>query len=216
MVHTKRHAMPKHWPVARKGTTFVVTPNHSPKKGVPILVVLRDMLKIAKNRKEVKKAMKDKSVLINNRPVRDEKNPALLYDTITLVPSKKAYRLVLALNGKFNLEEISEKEAHHKIAKVEDKKILKGKKIQINLSDGRNYISEGKSSVNDSVVVEFKDKKISKVLPLKEKANVLVVAGKHAGKKGSIEKIMKERKMVKVKSEYEDLNILIKQIMVIE
>ena len=35
----------------------------------------------------------------------------------------------------------------------------------------------------------LKNRKIEKCLPLKEKANVIVFEGKHAGEKGSIEKL---------------------------
>ena len=50
--HLKRQATPKNWPVPRKGTTFIVTPNS---KGLPVLILLRDLLKIAKDRSEVKR-----------------------------------------------------------------------------------------------------------------------------------------------------------------
>ncbi len=216
MSHMKRHEVPKNWPVPRKGTTFVVTPNFGREKGLPILIVLRDVLKIAKNRKEVKRALHEKKILLNGKEVKDEKNSAQLYDVITLVPSKKNYKISLSGNGKFTVEETAEKDSDTKIAKVTGKKTLKKKKVQINLSDGRNFLSEIKCEVNDSVVVDFKGKKIGKILPLKEKANIIVIAGKHAGEKGQIEKIDTERKMVKISNGKERANVLIKQIMVTE
>ena len=44
-------------------------------------------------------------------------------------------------NEKLNIEEIKESEANTKVAKIIEKKMLKGKRIQINLSDGRNFLS---------------------------------------------------------------------------
>jgi small subunit ribosomal protein S4e len=216
MRHLKRHAVPKSWPVTRKGTKFVVKANSNPEKGLPILVLLRDLLKVAQNRKEVKKALIDKNILINGKYAEDEKNTIVLFDIITLIPSKKNYRLDINEKGKFTLEEISEKDSWKKVSKVIGKKVLKNKKSQINLIDGRNFISDIKCSLGDSVLVNFKDKKIEKCIPLNEKARVIVFAGKHSGKKGEIESINKEQKMASIISEDKKINTLLKQLMVIE
>ncbi len=214
MAHLKRQGIPKNWPIKRKGTTFVVKPIS--RKGIPLLLVLRNLLKIAKTRKEVKKAIHRKHLLINNRIVKDEKIGMALFDTLSLVPSKTYYRLGLSEKGKFELEEIKENEANKKIAKIINKKVLKGKKTQLNLSDGGNFLSDIKCSTNDSVLINFKDKKAEKCLPLKEKVKLIVFAGKHAGATGKIQEIHKERKMAVIDNGKEKLNILIKQLMVVE
>lgn len=210
--HQKRQAMPKNWPVPRKGTTFVVKSNHG--NGIPILVALRDMLKVAKTRKEVKIALNTKTVLINQKEVLNDKNGICLYDILTLTPSKTNYKMSLSNKGKFDLVKIDEKDAQEKIAKVNDKKILKGKKVQLNLSDGFNMTSDVACNVNDSVVISFKDKKITSCLRLMEKANALIVAGKHAGTPGIITSVDNGRKMVEIEADGVKINALIKQIMV--
>jgi small subunit ribosomal protein S4e len=215
-MHLKRQKIPKNWPIPRKGTKYVVRPNYNIKEGVPILIILRDILKLAQNRKEVKKVIHLKHILLNNKVVIDEKNNALLFDTITIIPSKKYYRIELSEKGKFYVKEIKETETNKKISKIIDKKILKGKKTQLNLSDGRNFISDIKCNVRDSVLLNFKSKKIEKCLPLKEKAKVIVFGGKHSGKKGIIKKINTERKIVELNIDKETINVLIKQLMVIE
>lgn len=209
----KRQMVPKSWPVPRKGSTFVVKPISGE---IPVLIILRDILKIAQNRKEVKKAIHMNNVLINGRAIREDKVGMSLFDSLTIVPSKKSYRIDLAQNGKFRVIEIDEKNAGKKIAKVVNKKTLKGKKVQLNLNDGNNFLSEVKCGTNDSVVVDFKSKKIEKCLELKDKAEVIVFAGKHAGKKGIIEKLKLERKMASVKIGDDKINVLIRQLMVIE
>lgn len=213
-MYLKRHKAPKHWPIKRKGTTYVVRANSNLKQGIPILIILRDLLKVAENRKEVKKIIYHKFLLLNNRLVKDEKNSATLFDVITLIPSKESYRLELSNKGIFELKKIQEKEATKKISKITNKKILKGKKVQLNLSDGRNYLSDIKCKVNDSVLIDFKNDKIEKCLTFAEKKEVVVFAGKHAGKIGVIKKISFEKKMVEIDMDKEKINVLIKQIMV--
>jgi len=215
-MHLKRQKVPKSWPIHRKGTKYVVRPTFNIKNGVPVLIFLRDMLKVAQNRKEVKIALHNKHVLLNDKPVKNEKNSILLFDKINLVPAKKYYNLSLSEHGKFEAEEIKESEAHQKITKIINKKILKNKKTQLNLIDGINSISEIKCAMSDSIIFDFKQKKIIKVLQLKEKSKVIVFAGKHTGKKGTIKKINSEKKMVELDFNGEKISVLIKQLMIIE
>jgi len=216
MSHLKRQEVPKKWPIERKGSVYVVSPNFNVGEGIPVLVVLRDMLKLAQNRNEVKKIIHSKQVFVNDKAAGDEKNNILLFDNISIPTMKKYYKMELSEKGKFYLEEIKESESHKKIAKIINKKTLKGKKTQLNFGDGRNLLSDLKCSVNDSVIINFKDKKIEKGLPLKEKVKVIIFAGKHAGEKGEISEINAESKTAKVNTKGKELNILIKQLMVTE
>lgn len=213
----KRQMVPKNWPINRKGNTWVVRPKSNLNSGIPLLFVLRDMLKLAQNRKEVKKALNNKDILLNGKVVKDEGNSVTLFDVITVIPEKGNYKLTLNDKGKFMMEKINEKEADYKIAKIMNKKMLKGKETQINLQDGRNLFFKEKCKTNDSVRINLKDKKIDKCLSLKEKSEVLVFGGKHAGKKGKIEKINEKEKVAEINtSNKEKINVLIKHLIVIE
>lgn len=214
--HLTRREAPKKWPIERKGTAYIVRPKFSVKEGLPLLIVMREIMGIAQNRREAKKILHERKILVNCKPAKDEKNTVLLFDTLNVIPMKKCYRLELSENGKFYLEEIKESESTRKIAKIINKKRLKGKKTQLNLSDGRNFISDLKCSTNDSVLINLKENKIEKHLPLKEKAKVIIFLGKHVGERGEIIEIIKERAMAKIKSNSKEINILINQLMVTE
>ncbi|MFA5953783.1 MAG: KOW motif-containing protein [Candidatus Pacearchaeota archaeon] len=213
MKHLKRNNAPKAWPIKRKGTKLVLK---SDSKGLPVLIAIRDVLKIAKNRSEVKKAIHKKEILLCNKPVKGEKEMLRIFDTLTIVPSKKNYKLILSEFGKFDLEEIKDSEKSKKISKIDDKKILKKKKTQLNLFDGRNFLTELKCKVNDSVLIDFEKNKIEKCIPFKENSNVFVIGGKHAGKKGVIKKIDNKLKMAEIEVNKISYHILIKQLMVTE
>jgi small subunit ribosomal protein S4e len=169
---------------------------------------------LAQNRREVKKAIHKKDLMVSNKLVADEKKPVELFDTITIIPSKKNYRLSLGENGKYTIEEIAEKDAKSKVSKVIGKKSIAGKKTQINLLDGRNYLSDVKCNVNDSVIIDLEKNTISKVLPVKEKAEVLVIGGKHSGARAKITKLIPERKMVEVDTKENKYNVLIEHLIV--
>ncbi len=213
MSHLKRNSAPKLWPVPRKGTKFVIK---SGEKEMPVVVVLRDVLGIAKTRGEVKKSIFNKNIKVCGREVLDEKHQMKIFDTITIIPAKKTYRMTLTEKGKFSLEEVPEKEATKKIAKIIGKKMLKGKKMQLSLIDGRTFLSETPCKVNDSVLLDLEKKKVEKILPFKIGANMIVIEGKHIGEKGKIKGIDEKLKMVDSEIEGKKVNVLIKQVMILE
>ena len=214
MGHLKRQEASKIWPIERKGTKYIVKPASNNYNGMPVLTVLRDVLKLAQNRKEVKKIIHERKLVLNNTPVKDEKLSMSLFDVLTILPLNKSYRLTVLDNGKFDLKE--EKNIDTKIAKVVKKTKLKENKIQLNLSDGTNFISNVKCKTNDSLIVDLKKKTPSKCLEFKEKANVLVFAGKHIGEEGKVEKIDEEKELAVLKIKDKEVKVLIKQLIVIE
>jgi len=216
-MHIKRSKMPKTWPVPRKGTKFVASSSHASKNGIPLLFVLRDLLKIAKTRKEAKHLILNKDVKVNHKIVRDEVFPLQVFDVLNLEKAGKNYVLQI-VNRKFVLKEVSGKEAGKKVVKIAGKKVLPGKKIQMNLRDGRNYVFDKDFSVGDSAIIDTEKNNIVKVLPLKEGANLEIILGKHAGEKGKLEEIkdLARGKVYRVKLKEQEVELPFKTILVIE
>jgi ribosomal protein S4E len=84
--HLTRESASKKWPIERKGTTYVVRPRENIDEGVPFLIVLREMTKLAQTRREAQRIIHAKQVLTNGKPVRDDKNNMLLFDTLNVIP----------------------------------------------------------------------------------------------------------------------------------
>ena len=187
MAHIKKTQMPNAWPVPRKGKgkRFVAVPSHATSKGISVLFLLRDVLKIVKTRKEARYMTLNGMVKINNTARKDENFPVQVFDTLNLEKAKLNYKLEI-VNRKFKLVEISAKEAETKIVKIIGKKTISKDKIQMNLDDGQNFLTKEKFSVGDSVVLNTVENKIVKILPLKEGAKIEVIVGKHAGEKGEL------------------------------
>lgn len=212
--HQKRRIAPKSWGVPKKGTKYLVKSKGA--DGIPILILVRDLLGLARSAREVKKALNSKGILLNKKQVTDKRNSAFLFDVLTDTLAQKNYRISLDEKGKYFAKEISEKESMHKVSKIADKKILRGKKVQLNLSDGRNYLYEKDCKVNDSALVDFIKKEVVKILPLEKGKKVFVFTGKYAGNSGEVEDINLEDKSLMIKTENDKIQVLIKQAMVIE
>ena len=217
-MHLKRNKIGKFWPVERKGTKYLTVSAHNQNESIPLVVVMRDVLKIVRNKKELQRLINEKSIKINQKEIKETNYPVSLFDTINLLTIKKNYQAILSKNKKMIFEEISEKDAETKIFKVINKKILPGKKIQLNLLQGKNIISKEKIQTGNSLVLNLKDNVIKKIIPIVKGSNVFVMKGKHMGVKGKIESIEEEggKEIAKISSDKEKINVWTKNIIAIE
>lgn len=191
-MHLKKIAMPKSWPFPKKEKKFIVRGRgpHSPKTSIPLMLVLRDLMKQVRTRKETKKILQEGIVLIDNRIIKDEKFSVGIFDRIYIKKLEKFFTLLLTKKGKLKIQEISKEKATKKPCKVIGKKILKKNRIQINLHDGKNFIISKKDvKVGDSVVLDLETNKIIDHLKLDRGTYALVIAGKHVGVSGKISEI---------------------------
>src|SRR3989338_2289672 len=123
MVHLKKNKMPRTWPVQRKKDKFVAVPSHATSKGISILFLLRDILNIAKTRKEAKFMTLNGLVKVNDIIRKNENFPVQVNDSFSLVKSEEYYRLEI-MNKRYTLKKISEKDSQIKIIKILEKNLF--------------------------------------------------------------------------------------------
>ncbi len=187
--HLKRINAPKRWDVLRKSYKFITRPNpgRDLSLNVSLNTVLKELLKKTKTTKESKHLIKEKGVLVNGKKYYDEKFPVGFLDVVGFPSLKEHYRLLVNEKNKLFMLKISEEEARVKLSKVLDKKHLSKEAVQINCSDGRNFIFKSNDSflstvkTNDSFLYTIPDQKIKQVFKLEKGALVYLYKGKHAG-----------------------------------
>lgn len=217
-MHIKRNNMKGFWPIEKKGTKYLAVPTHNQSESVPLVIAMRDVLKLVKSKKELKKVLNEKQIRINDKEIREVNFPVSLFDVLSIPRMKKNYRVLLSKHKKFVFGEISNKEAETKIYKIIGKKMLPGKSIQLNLAHGRNIIFKEKANIGDSAVFNFKENKIVRIIPLEKGGKIFIVKGKHAGYFGKIDDIVERggRKIAKVISDKEKINVWVKNLIVVE
>lgn len=182
----------------RKNRKYVTRPSpgpHGVKKCVTLNALLRDMLNYAKTTKEAKKILDCGDVIINGSVRKDHKFPIGIMDVIAIKKEDKHYRLLYGKGGKFELKHITKEEAHTVPYKVIGKKILKDKKIQLNLYGGKNIlVNDNKYCTGDTVLLDNTNK-ITSHLKLEKGATVYILGGKHVGVKATLEGIHKYGKL---------------------
>ena len=216
MEHINRQNIGKFWAIPRKGTKYLAVATHNKKDSIPLVVVVRDILKLVKNKKELQRLINEKQVQINHKEIRKTNYPVGLFDVINFPLIKKNYKAILSNKKKMVFEEISDKQAESKIFKIINKKILGKGHIQLNLMHGVNVISKEKANTGDSVLLDLKTHKIIKIIPMEKGKEVFVIKGKHAGHKGNISEIIERggKSIAKIISDEGKVNVWIKNIIV--
>ena len=207
--HQKRLSMPKTWNIQRKTHKWSVkaAPGpHSRSKSIPLLLVMRDILKLANSSKEARKILHDGNVMVDGIIRRDYKFPIGVFDILTIPKMDVAYRVVLDRKQRLSLHKIGDSE--NKLCRIDNKTIVKGGNIQLNLHDGSNIISDEYSyHTFDSVLISVPDKKVVKHLVYKPGNLALVIGGTHSGELATIVDVRKTRgsmpNMVSLKSGYD-------------
>jgi small subunit ribosomal protein S4e len=192
--HQKRVASPTSWPVTRKTHAWVVGANagpHSRETGIPLLVVIRDMLKIANNSREAKRIINEGGICVDGIARKDYKYITGLFDIVSLPALNEYYRVLLDDNNRFKL--YKEGPDAYKLCRINNKTVVSKGKVQLNLHDGSNILASNDYKTFDTVLLTLPDRKIAKHLGYKPGNLALVVGGEHSGEIGKIKQIRKVR-----------------------
>ncbi len=190
--HLKRLVAPRSWNIARKERTWTTKPmpgKHSLEGALPISTILRDYLKVCDNNREAKIILHNRDVFVDQRVVNKPKYPVGLMDIISIPKIKLHVRAMLDKHGRIEFVPIKAADSKWKLARVENKRNIKGGHTQINLHDGTNILSKEKVKTGDVLQLDLPDLKVKKVLKFKKGAQSLIIGGAHVG---SISTIMGE------------------------
>ena len=201
--HLKRLATPKTWNIKRKGYKFVTKPApgpHNIETGMPLCILLKDILNYASTNIEVKKILNTNEIKIDGKSRKDSRFPVGIFDTIELTNLNECFRVILNGRGKIGLIKIKKEESLLKPCKIIGKTIVNGK-MQLNLYDGKNiFVNNNGYKVGDSVLLTLPEQKISKHLKLGKNSIIFLIGGKHIGEIGNIEDIFGNKIIYKDKS----------------
>ena len=182
--HLKRLVAPRSWNIARKERTWTTKPmpgKHSLESALPISTILRDYLNVCDNNREARIILHNRDVLVDQRVVNKPKYPVGLMDVISIPKIKLHVRSVLDKHGRIKFVPIKAADAKWKLARVENKRNVKGGQMQINLHDGTNILSEEKVKTGDVLQLNLPNLKVKKVIKFKKGAQSLIIGGAHVG-----------------------------------
>lgn len=195
--HLKRKPAPEFWPIHRKEAVWTVKPNAGPhpiSRCMPLTIVLREVLGVAKTRSEVKTIIHEEKVFVDGRVQKEELLPTGLMDVVSIPEIEKWYRILPNEKGLF-LHLIRKDEANFKLCRIENKTILQNGHVQLNLHDGKNLIIKVKDPAKhqedvfqtmETLKISLPNQEILAHAKLVEGAPAIMISGKNAGKTGKI------------------------------
>lgn len=208
----KRKPAPKFWPIHRKEKPWVMKPSagpHSLQNCLPLSIILREILGIAKTRKEAQTLLYHGKIMVDGKVLHQDDIPTGLMDVISMTDAEKYYRVLPSHKGLF-LSPISKEDTAFKLCRIQNKTTVSGG-IQISLHDGSNLLVKIKDPKNpnediyntfDVLKIKVPSKEIVGRIPLKEGNYAIITGGKNIGVTGKIVEIeraeAKKRKSILV------------------
>ena len=199
MSHLKRHQAPVFWPIKRKGFVWTVKPgpgSHPVARSMPLVMVLRDVLKFTDKSKEASAVIKQGKVLVDKKPVKDPRHPIGLMDSLEIPDAKKYLRVLSGPKG-LEFADIPHEELSKKTCRIEGKKTIKGGQIQLSLHDGRNIIVNTNDYVpGDSLVIEVPEQNIVSHMKFEIGSKIMIISGKNVGLTGTVDKMLNRKTLL--------------------
>ncbi len=199
----KRLNTPKFLQIKRKHGKFFVKTSpgpHPSRDCLPLLHIVRDLLKFADNHREVKKLIGLGYFKVDGKIVRDKAFPVGLMDVLSIEKINKNFRLLPDSHYGLILHEIPEAESSFKLCRIRQKTTIKGGHFQLNLHDGRNILIRVNDPKNpkediykrmDVLKISVPEQEILKTLKFKENNLAIIMSGKNIGQVGTIKRIKK-------------------------
>lgn len=191
----KRRAAPRSWTIPRKGTKWIKRPApgpHAQDESIPLLLVLRDIRKVAQSTREARVLLGRGAVQVDGRAVHDLDRGVGLMDTLAFgTPPQDHFRVLKDRRGKLVLIPIPAPESTLKIGRIRFKHTVPGGKVELTLHDGRNLLVPPDSPyrVGDSLKIHLPDQKVLTHLPLGPGQLAYVAGGTHVGELARVERV---------------------------
>ena len=193
--HLKRLAAPEYWPVHRKEAPWAPKPNpgaHKSSMCLPLELIVRDELRLARNRREASKVLANGKVKVDGRARIERNYPTGLMDVVEFTDANLAYR-VLPVKGKgLGIVRITKEEAKFKLCKILRKTTAPGKHVQYGTHDGRSITplaGEGETSnysTNDTLRISIPTQRVLNHIKFDKGNCAIVTAGRNLGRSGKI------------------------------
>jgi small subunit ribosomal protein S4e len=165
--HLKRIAMPKSWPVKRKGIKFITRPNPGAHKFVdsmPLAVLIKYILGYANSSREIKFILNQNEVKINGKRIKEPSFAVGFMDVIEFPKSKHIFRISYTEGGLFKAIKIKDDEKGLMLCKITDK-------------------------TGDSLLIEVPGNKVKSHLKLENGCSIYIMDGKQKGSLGTLRSV---------------------------
>ncbi|MEM0139343.1 MAG: 30S ribosomal protein S4e [Ferroplasma sp.] len=187
--------------IPRKTNFWSVTPvpgTHKKQDALPLLILLRDYLKLGDKEREITRIMVNGDVKVDGRTVKNRRFPVGFMDIVSIKGIDHDFRILYDNKGKLIATTALEENKDLKLFKVIGKSILAPSKIQLGLHDGKTIVTERKDiNTSDVLLLKVPDLEIVDVLKLAEGDKAFITGGSHVGEIATIKSIEVKKSSIK-------------------
>ena len=191
--HVKRYAASRVLKLSRKSFVWTTKPSpgpHPTRSSIPLRLLVRDYLSIARTAREADAIISGGDVLVDGKIRRSPDFPVGFMDVVQLKSLNRSYRVLLDQRGRLILAETNPSEASIKLCKVIRKKNIKNKKIQLTLHDAKTLTGDLLDyKTGDVVKLGFPGQKVIERLPFEVGSIAMVTGGRNVSRIGVISEI---------------------------
>jgi small subunit ribosomal protein S4e len=182
---------------------------------MPLVMIVRDVLGLAKSVREVRTILHNKLVRIDGRIVKDPRIGVGLMDVLTL--GEQHFRCVLDQNGKLRYRQIAESDAGWKVCRIEGKTTIKGGKTQLSLHDGRCIIVDDANaySSGDSLKISLPGQDIIEHLSFTDGCASYLIGGSHVGNIAYVKEYLVKRSSMSNEVNFENFGTIARHVFVV-
>jgi small subunit ribosomal protein S4e len=216
--HKKRLAMPRSWALPRKTTVWITKPRpcgHPIELCMPLAVILRDVLGLAQNRREVKRMLSTRAILVDGRVETDHLRGVGLMDVLTV--GEDHFRCIIDANGKLRYLSINAKEAASKVCRIDGKTTVAGGVTQYNLHDGRNILLDDANAykTGDSLRINLPDQEIEGHIAFESGATAYLIGGAHVGTLWKVNERIEKKSTMQNEVSFEEFGTVERNVFVV-
>ncbi|MDY6761546.1 MAG: 30S ribosomal protein S4e [Candidatus Nanohaloarchaea archaeon] len=188
--HQKRLSAPQNYPVERKEGAYVVTAEgpYAASEGVPLAVLLRDVLEYVDTMAEVKQVLADGRALVNQRERTEPGSNVGFMDVVSFPDLDEHYRVLVTGDG-LELVPVEGDAAEQKIVRVDDKTTLNGGVTQLNLHDGNNIETDEDVPTQSSVLVSLPELAVEETVEREDGNLAYIIGGQHVGETATVRSV---------------------------
>lgn len=185
----KRLNAPGKVSITKKSYAWLMKPMagaHKASESVALGSLLRDMLGLATRAREAVKLCNDGKVRVDGRIIRNPKFPISFMDVVELPEINVTYYMDLDQHGRL----VPRRENRNfKLLRIVRKNVIKKGKMQLTMSDGRTFLGGENYNVGDTLKVSIPDFKVLGHIPLKVGSKCIIMGGKNAGTRCTLQSI---------------------------
>ncbi len=191
--HLKTLNAPKHWMLSKLGGAYAPKPSSGPHKErdcLPLVLILRNRLKYALNRREANVICFHKNIKVDGKVRTDKNFPTGFMDVVSIPKAGDNFRMLYDTKGRFVLQSLKPAEAKFKLARVTKQFFSKKGIPVISTHDGRTIrYHDPLIKANDTVKIDIETGKVLDFIKFEQGNLVMVTGGRNTGRVGVLKHV---------------------------